>query len=191
LDSLQVTQQDHTKTHYEFSEAAKERSLIFQKNPDAIKKRITLINSYNRGKFKNSSQIYIDVNNLVIKFRGGKPAAVTKDSDVETISRSERSYGSQLEYFKDIITLISHDDIAFTPSNVLIKLTELETFKDQASAANDKATIKFGAFKPNIAKRITGFETLNQVSNGIKNMVKAQYGNDSAEYELVKGLNFS
>ncbi|WP_310555535.1 hypothetical protein [Flavobacterium sp.] len=51
-------------------------------------------------------------------------------------------------------------------------------------------TLKYGAFKPTIAKRQNIFKTLLETASRIKEAVKSQYGTDSAEYKLIKGLRF-
>ena len=47
---------------------------------------------------------------------------------------------------------------------------------------------KLALYKPLITIRQNGFKELSEVAGRIKDMVKSQYGQDSTEYNLVKGL---
>jgi len=51
-----------------------------------------------------------------------------------------------------------------------------------------KVSTKLAVFKPLVQTRIEGFEALSAKAQRIKDMVKAQYGLNSSEYDLVKGL---
>lgn len=188
---LSSTQSQHTVTHHEFSEAVRLRKKTFTLNPDSITKTLTLINSYLRAKNGINSQQYINVNTLVKKIRGEKPLPVTSNSTQDSISRSERSYGSQLQNFTDIITLLQQFGPDYNPSNVAIKIPALNILHTNAFSANNLVTQKFSAYQPKINERRNGFKTLSDTANRIKEMVKAQYGNTSVEYKLIKGLNFS
>lgn len=190
LDSMDTTQVQHTETHHAFSEAALERRTLFTEDKSSMVKRLALINSYIRAKFTKDSQIYTDVNKLVKKIRGEKPLKIGKNPDVETISRSERSYGSQMENFTDLVTLATQLEETYKPANKEIRLVELQSFQTRASEMNNRTALKFAAFKPKIAERQNGFDLLNSTANRIKDMVKSQYGVASSEYKLVKGLSF-
>lgn len=191
IGQLSSTQSQHTVTHHEFSEAVRLRKKTFMLNPDSITKTLTLINSYLRAKNGINSQQYINVNTLVKKIRGEKPLPVTANSTQDSVSRSERSYGSQLQNFTDIITLLQQFGPDYNPSNVAIKIPALNILHTNAFTANNSVTQKFSAYQPKINERRNGFKTLSDTANRIKEMVKAQYGNTSVEYKLIKGLNFS
>lgn len=191
VTQLSSTQSQHTVTHHEFSEAVRLRKKTFTLNPDSVTKTLTLINSYVRAKNGVNSQQYIDVNNFVKKIRGEKPLPVTANSTQDSISRSERSYGSQLQNFTDIITLLQQFGTNYDPTNVAIKIPALNTLHTHAATANNTVTQKFSTFHPKITERRNGFKTLADTTTRIKEMVKAQYGSNSEEYKLIKGLNFS
>ena len=190
LEAMTVAQAQHTEAHHSFAEAAKQRRIVFSENPNSLLKTITLINAYIRGKFQKDSQIYADVNSLVKKIRGEKPVRITRDADTEMISRSEKSYGSQAEYLGDLITLATQLGADYTPTNSAIKLAKLKELHAQILQLNDQASVKLAAFKPKVVERQNNFEQLNTTAKRIKDMVKAQYGVDSIEHKLVKGLSF-
>lgn len=194
LDLIEImdrTQQEHTRTHHLFAESAKERAKAFASADDSISKKATLVKAYVKAKFKKESQQFADIENLVNKIRGEKPAKISEGSDATTISRTEKSYGSQLENFKDIISLAILFDTHYAPTNEEIKLRELQTTFEKAALLNNDTSLKFAAFKPKIAERKDGFEKLSETANRIKEMVKSQYGVSSDQYKLVRGLNFS
>lgn len=191
INSMDTTQQEHTLTHHLFAEAAKERAKAFYANEDSVNKKATLLKAYVKAKFKKESQQYADVEKLVNKIRGEKPIKTSEGSDAQTISRSEKSYGSQLENFTDLVTLAIQFGTAYAPANQIIKLSELRSTLETATSLNNETTIRFAAFKPKIAQRQVGFAQLSETANSIKEMVKSQYGVTSDQYKLIKGLNFS
>ncbi len=95
IAQLSNTQSEHTVKHHDYAEAAKERKKVFTTNPDSIAKTLTRVNAYVRARKGKDSQQYIDINTLVKKIRGERPVTVTINASEETISRSEKSYGSQ------------------------------------------------------------------------------------------------
>lgn len=190
VSQLSSIQSEHTTTHYEFSEAVRMRKNTFNANPDSISKKLTLVNSYIKAKSGVNSQQFTDVNKFVRKIRGEKPLPVNANSTHESISRSERSYGSQLQNFTDIITLLQQFAPNYDPTNVAIKIPALNTLLIQATTINNAVTQKFSAYQPKISERQNGFKTLAETTLRIKEMVKAQYGTKSTEYNLIKGLDF-
>lgn len=116
---------------------------------------------------------------------------MTINATEETISRSEKSYGSQLQNFTDIIDLLQRFGADYAPSNIAVKISTLQALQNEAILLNNKVSVTYGAFKPKINERQTGFKNLNDTANRIKEMVKSQYGIDSQEYKLIRKLNFS
>lgn len=190
VSQLSTIQTEHTTTHHEFSEAVRMRKNTFNANPDSISKKLTLVNSYIKAKSGVNSQQFIDVNKFVRKIRGEKPLPVTSNSTQESISRSEKSYGSQLQNFTDIITLLQQFGTNYDPTNVAIKIPALNTLLTHATTVNNTVTQKFSAYQPKINERQAGFKTLSETTLRIKEMVKSQYGTKSTEYNLIKGLDF-
>jgi hypothetical protein len=180
----------HTTTQHDFAEAAKQREKIFTSNPDAVVKNMTLVKAHIKARHGARSQNYIDVNKLVIKMRGTKPTKVTKNATEVIISNTEKSYGSQLQNFASIKELLTQLNSEYVPANNKITLENLRTQFEQANAINNEVTLKYGAFKPTIAKRQNLFKTLLETASRIKEAVKSQYGMDSSEYKLIKGLRF-
>lgn len=190
LDNMDITQVQYTETRHAFAEVAKQRKKLFVAEPDSLSKRITLMNSYIRGKFQRESQIYADVNTLVKKIRGDKPVKIVRETETEILSRSERSYGSQAEYLADLITLAAQLGAGYAPINSLIKLEKLQELHAKMLDLNNEAAAKLAIFKPFIIERQNNFEQLAETAARIKEMVRVQYGVDAIEYKLVKGISF-
>ena len=186
--ALHAVQTDHTNKHFSYAQAANERKKFFENENNSIAKLLSPIGAYIRGKMGRDSQEYKEIISLIKKLRGERKIKVTENSDAETISRCEKSYGSRLIYFGDIITLLTTFDTNYTPPSALIKIDQLQSVLNGATDYTSKVSAKLAVFKPVIQTRIDGFKALNVKALRIKDMVKSQYGLNSSEYNLVKGL---
>jgi hypothetical protein len=190
IEQLHTSQTQHTTTQHYYLLAAFERRKIFLKEPNSIGKLLSPITSYVRAKLNNTSQQYHDVNSLVKKIRG-KVIANTKNPTEVSISNSERSYGSQLQNFNDIITLLQSFGDTYQPTNGSIRIAQLQATYQEAVLKTNLVTQRIAEFKPKITQRHNDFTTLAEKANNIKEMVKSQYGISSTEYSLIRNLNFS
>ena len=187
-DALRVIQEDHTIKHSDYSMAAFDRRKFFDKEDNSISKLLSPIGANIRGKIGKESQEYHDIITLITKIRGERNVKVTKNSGEDTISQSEKSFGSRLIYFGDIITLLIKYGTAYEPMNDKIKIPQLQTLLTGATDHTNTVSQKLALYKPLITIRQNGFKELSEVAGRIKDMVKSQYGQDSTEYNLVKGL---
>lgn len=185
---LHSIQTDHTTKHFNYTQAANERRKYFDKAENSIAKLLSPIGAYVKAKMGKTSQEYIEVMNLIRKIRGEKNIPISENSNTETISRSEKSFGSRLIYFGDIITLLTNFNASYYPSRTEIQVDKLQTVLNRAIDETNKVSAKLAVFKPVIQTRAEGFEALSAKVQRIKDMVKAQYGLNSSEYNLIKGL---
>lgn len=173
---------------YKYRQEVAKRRVLYINTPSSIKRTITPINSFFRAKFgKNSSQ-YLATKALVAKIRGVK-IKTQKATDEQTHSVSQQSYGSILLNFKNLITDIETLGAIYNPTNDAIKLVNLLSLKNQAEASNDFVSQAFGVLTPAQTQRQQAFDQHSAKALRIKDFVQSQYGIDSAEYKLVKGLN--
>ncbi|WP_264519807.1 hypothetical protein [Flavobacterium sp. N1994] len=186
--ALHVVQEEHTSKHFEYSKAALDRRKFFDNENNSISKLLSPIGANVRAKLGNDSQQYHDISALVKKIRGQRRITVTENSQEETISRCENSFGSRLIYFGDMITLLTKFDTDYAPINDRIKITTMQELLSKATAATNIVSQKLAVYKPLIATRRDGFKQLSATAKRIKDMVLSQYGQDSTEYNLVKGL---
>lgn len=187
-DALRVIQEEHTIKHSDYSMAAFDRRKFFDKEDNSISKLLSPIGATIRGKLGKASQQYHDIKALTIKIRGQRNIRVNKDSGEDTISQSEKSFGSRLIYFGDIITLLTQFRTSYTPMNDKIKIRSLNELLASATEHTNIVSQKLALYKPLITTRQNGYRELSEVAGRIKDMVKSQYGQDSTEYNLVKGL---
>lgn len=186
--ALRLVQEEHTSKHFDYSNAAFNRRRFFDKEVNSIQKLLSPIGANIRGKLGNDSQQYHDMNVLIKKIRGQRKIKVTEDSKEETISRCENSFGSRLIYFGDIITLLTGFGTDYAPVNNKITIDKMRQLLIEATAATAIVSQKLALYKPLIAARRDGFKQLSATARRIKDMVLSQYGQDSPEYNLVKGL---
>ena len=119
--TLHAVQEEHTSKHFDYSKAALDRRKFFDKEENSISKLLPPIGANIHGKLGKDSQQYHDIRALVLKIRGQRRIKVTENSKEDTISRSEKSFGSQLIYFGDMITLLTKFNSDYDPINEKIK----------------------------------------------------------------------
>ena len=185
---LHTIQTDHTTKHFSYAQAANDRRKFFEKEDNSIAKLLSPIGSYIRGKMGKDSQEYKEIMIQIKKLRGERKIKVTENSSADTISRCEKSYGSRLIYFGDIITLLTQFGPNYAPPREQIKIEQLQTVLNSATDLTNNVSSKLAVFKPLIQSRIDGFQTLRAKAIRIKDMVKSQYGLNSSEFKLIKGL---
>lgn len=173
---------------YSYRQKVAQRRIVYNNAPLSIKKIITPINAFYRGKFGKKSSQYLAIKLLVAKIRGIKINKSSKVSE-ETHSVSQLSYGSILLNFKNIITDIEALGGDYNPANNDITLDKLIDLKEQAEASNESVSGIFGVLKPKQDQRQDAYDTLTDKAQHIKDFVQSQYGINSSEYKLVKGLN--
>ncbi|WP_162127035.1 hypothetical protein [Flavobacterium phycosphaerae] len=188
-NALRVVQEQHTSKHHDYSKAALDRRRLFEKEANSISKLLPPIRANISARLGATSQQYHDIKTLILKIRGqGRRITITENSTENTISRSEKSFGSQLVYFGDMITLLTNFGPEYAPINESIKISKLQSLLSSATNATNNVSQKLAVYKPLIATRRDGFKQLSATAKRIKDMVLSQYGIDSQEYNLVKGL---
>jgi hypothetical protein len=171
--------------------AVDKRSKCFKgKEPSCLDKKLSPIGKAVAGQYDKTSKEYTSVMGIITKMRSQKleksPANPTEDKK-ESISKSELSYGSMLQNFKDLISSLEVFG-NFTPVNEDISLANLKAFATELENANKDAKAKIVPLNTAREKRNVLFDELNKRTQRIKSNVSSQYGNDSAEFKQIKGL---
>ncbi len=161
---------------------------IFIKEPNSITKIVTPIIANVRSIFGKKSKEAENVANLVTKIRGVKVANPAIDSNDQTVSQSERSYGTILQTFSDLIVTLETFAANYSPANPECKTSQLKQKRDLATQINTDSIQEYGQLKIVRDKRSEKYEQLSQLCQRFKDTIKAQYGTQSVEYKLVKGL---
>ena len=125
---------------------------------------------------------------MITKIRGIKVARSATTEITDTISQSERSYGTMLQTFSDLISTLTIFGVNYSPTNAELSVIKLTQKRDLATQINIKSIEELGALKIARESRTTKYEQLSQLCQRLKETVKAQYGTQSVEYKLVKGL---
>ena len=173
--------------HSQFSLAVDNRQYLFMKSETSLFKTMSPILSYVKAKFGKKSEQAAEITTLVNNIRGEKTAKLKRDEEGEFVSQSHRSYGSQTQYFADIITILNSYGAAYAPTNTSITTENLTLQLEALTAANTQVTTAYSTLKPLQDMRLNEYSPLSSRSQTIKDAVKSQYGIQSSEYKLIKG----
>lgn len=172
-----------------YSLAVENRKQIFETGNASINKLLSPINGAVKVIYGRTGKEATDVATIIAKIRGANiKNKTTTNPDEDTVSQSYQSYNARAQYFSDLIVNLTNFGTNYDPANPAIKLTDLNTLYTSAITANSQVMDTFTQFSQNNNTRIDGYYTLSQTAIRIKDSVKAQYGNSSTEYSLIKGL---
>ena len=156
---------------------------------NAINKLLSPINAAVKVSFGRTAKEATNVASIIAKIRGANiKNKKTANPDEATVSQSYQSFNSKAQFFADLIANLSNFGTDYTPANSEITITELNNRYNDAITANNEVMNNFTQFVQNNKVRIESYNTLSQIGIRIKDSIKAQYGNNSTEYNLVKGL---
>ena len=172
-----------------YSLAVENRRQVFEKDPNSINNLLSPINSTVKVSYGRTAKEATDIATIIAKIRGAniKPKTSTNVEEA-TVSQSYQSYNSKAQFFSDLIVNLTNLGTNYTPTNTSIELAELTNIYNNAIAANANVMNSFTQFSQTNNIRISAYQTLSQTAIRIKDSVKAQYGNNSTEYNLIKGL---
>ena len=161
---------------------------IFTKESNSIAKIVTPVIANVRSIFGKNSKEAVNIANLVTKIRGIKVAKPSVGATTENVSQSERSYGTILQTFSDLIVTLETFGGNYSPANSECSATNLKQKRDLATQINTNSIQEYGQLKIVRESRIVKYDGLSKLCQRLKETVKAQYGTQSTEYKLVKGL---
>ena len=161
---------------------------LFTKEDNSILKLITVIAANVRSVYGKNSKESTNVANLINKIRGIKVTKPKNSTDADTISRSERSYGTVLQTFSDLIVVLESFGTAYNPTNVECTVSSLRNKLALAAQTSTLSVQDYGKLKIARDSRTTQYEQLASFCQRLKDSVRAQYGTKSVEYKLVRSL---
>lgn len=170
-----------------YRQSVADRREVYATSPLSIKKIITPINAFTRAKFGKEATSYIALNTLVNKIRGTQLKA-KNTTDSATYSVSQQSYGSIILNFQNLISNLESLGLEYNPANSNITITKLKELKNQAIEKNNSVVEAYNQITPKQDSRAALYNQLSQKATRIKDFVKSQYGVNSSEYNLIKGL---
>ena len=188
IQELLTTNADVATKLQSYSISVDSKQKIFLKDTNSITKISTPIIANVRSIYGKNSKEAETISNLVTKIRGIKVAKAPAGATSDTVSQSERSYGTILQTFSDLIATLQTFGANYTPVNAECGLTKLKQKRDLATQINTTSIKNYGDLKIAREGRNIKYEALSQLCQRFKDAVKAQYGTQSAEYKLVKGL---
>jgi hypothetical protein len=175
----------------EYTNAVDKRAKAFSgKDTNSIAKLLSPMAKAIAGQYDKTSKEYNTIMGIINRMRAQKlekaPANPTEEKK-ESISKSELSYGSKFQNFKD---LISNLEVFgnFNPANPNLKIDKLKTMVTELEALNTAVNAKLAPLTLARGKRKDLFEELSKRTQRIKANISSQYGNSSDEYKQVKGL---
>lgn len=115
------------------------------------------------------------------------PKDPTAGPETKTISRSEQSFGSLIQNFNNIITILG-ELTGYNPSNTQLTVDSLKTLSQEATNLNDSVAKYITDLKTVKAKRLALYNDLHDRVQRIKAYVKAQYGYSSKQYKMIRGM---
>ncbi len=172
-----------------YSLAVDNRQRIFDTGDDSIKKLLSPINGAIKVIYGRTAKEATDAAAIIAKIRGAniKKSSSTTPNE-ETVSQSYQSYNSKVQFFSDLIVNLTNFGNNYTPANTTLTVPALTAKYNSAVTANAEVMNTFTQFAQANTVRITKYDLLSQTAIRIKDSVKAQYGNNSTEYLLIKGL---
>lgn len=168
------------------------RQDAFKKKTGSIDKLLSPIKGAVDAQFGKNSTEAKAITSIVNTMRATTlikaPADPNANKAAQSVSQSERSYGSMTQYFKDIISTLSQI-AGYNPSNAALKVANLQTLAAQLDALNADVAKSIQPLQVSRNSRIQLYSELKDRAQRIKAYVKAEYGINSTEYSQVKGLN--
>jgi len=133
--------------------------------------------------------ILADINKIRSVKLTKAPADPTNPANEEAVSRSQKSYGSLTTIFGEMIRGLENIT-GYNPSNEMLTIGALTEKLNRMNTLNGEIATMVVQLKDAVANRVQLFEELKSRVQRIKAYTKAQYGVQSSQYKLIKGLKF-
>ncbi len=189
IASIKTLNTSLTTAMRNYNTATTERQQMFRTNAISLDKMLAPIGAYIKGMYGVKSTQYNQAITIIKKIRGNKLITIlaTDTTEERTYSQSARSYGSSIDYFRELIDTIA-TFANFDPPAVHLKRPALTSFLNDLTTKNNQVTNLTAILKPLIVQRQSSFEDLHNRVQRIKSTVMTTYGNGSVEHNLIKGL---
>ena len=174
-----------------YKDAVADRQSAYKGNSASIDKLLAPIRGAVDAQFGKNSSESKGIATIVKNMRATKliklPADPTKNVQAKTVSQSERSYGSIIQNFSDIINTLKQIQ-GYSPSNTVLSVESLLEIQQRVSNLNNVVVQQVGSLKNSQKDRADLYAELKERTQRIKAYIKAQYGMNSNEYQLTKGI---
>ena len=192
ISSIIATNASESSQRENYKQAVDSRQTAFSKNTGSVEKLLSPIKGAIESQYGKKSTEASAVNATIKKMRATKltkaPTDPAKEIQEKTISQSERSYGSMTQFFNDIVNTLTQFP-EYDPSSDPIKIAALQETATQLTTLNNNVAQKVQQLTITRTSRQDLYTDLKDRVQRIKSYVKSQYGNNSPEYKLIKGLS--
>lgn len=163
------------------------RVKIFEKDPYSIRKILSPINATVKVSFGKEAKETTQVIGIISKIRGAN-GKKSKSIEETFVSQSYQSYHSTTQFFSDLIANLTNFGDNYMPVKSQLALDSLADLYQNAVNSNNLVMDTYSQFIQKNDIRLTAYQSLSQTATLIKENVKAQYGYNSSEYNLIKKL---
>ncbi len=189
LNTIASTNMEEATLQQQYSTAVAIREKAFRKNPDSLLKLLAPARAQVMAQYGKHGMEFKQVDAIIKRMRDTKLSVkpATEHTPELTVSRSEQSYGSMLQYFNELIQVLLQLP-GYNPSNPLLQVSHLQQFAQQLLQLNGEVAIRYQMVRDSRNRRNALYDDLHDRALRIKAYCKANYGTQSSEYGLVKGL---
>ena len=191
VNTIISTNGNESSIQQQYKAAVDLRLAAFKGTPGSVEKLLAPIKGAVESQFGKKSTESVAVTAIIKKMRSTKlikpPVDPNAPAQIKFISQSEHSYGSMTQFFNDIISTLGQFT-GYNPTNTTIKIAGLQATATQLTTLNNTVAQKIQALKTARASRQSSYTDLKDRVQRIKSYVKAQYGINSNEYKLIKGI---
>jgi len=192
VNSIVTTNATESQHQQNYKVAVDQRQAAFLKAPNSIHKMLVPIRGAVEAQYGKKSTEATAIAAIIKTMRTTKlvrpPADPNNPVQEQTVSQSERSYGSMTQHFNDIVNTLTQFT-GYNPTNNALKIAGLQATATQLTTLNNNVASKTMALKSTRTNRLNLYAELKERAQRIKAYVKAQYGNSSVEYNLIKGIS--
>jgi hypothetical protein len=173
-----------------YNTAVTTRYAAFRADTNSVFKLLPNIRAAVEAQYGKNSLEFKQIDTIVKHIRETKlvRVAATDTTPETTVSRSEQSYGSTTQYFNNLISNLTQL-VGYAPSNPAIQVAGLQAFAAQINTLNTQVTTAYQVLRLARIARNEAYADLSDRAARIKAYVKAQYGTQSQEFMLIKGLS--
>lgn len=188
IKKLKQVSLDEANMLQQYALAVDVRSKHFDKEDTSIRKIITSINAYVKSLYDKDSKEASTINQKVTELRASGIKKSKANPDEKSISTSQLSYASVTQNFAELIASLQALSLPYAPPNPTITLDALKKKHQDVENANAEVKNTFGNLTTLRTQKNALLEDLSARCQRLKNSLKAQYGNASAQYTEIKGL---
>jgi hypothetical protein len=189
---LEAINDEEASTASAYSTAVAGRKEIYRKSDNSIFALVGKVKKAVEIKYGKSSEQIKQIASLVKVMTTSKPARKEDASDptkITKVSQSQKSYGSSIQFFRNIISkLNSFGDYSTTVQG--LNIGDLQAVATAVEDFNTQVDTSIVANKQAKEERIKLYEQLTVSANNIKNYILLVYGKNSALYKNIKKLAF-